>query len=350
VGQGSYIDSNTVRCIVEDMDLVNEGEALPVSIALNSYSWVGGHNKVARRMLSETHSLSYLPYGIIGVTPDSGPFEGFTDILVTGKGFSEEIAAKAKCRFGVDGDYAIVDAEVIDFTKLVCRSPGDMKMPDTAGESYSVPFGISFNDDEFRPWTKDLHRFRFYTAPIAEVAIPDEVKIGKMAEIFVIAQEGSRFTQRKVTFDYFYSGSKWKGGWLRGQLLLRRLRHQSGHGGQFDNGSVLESPAARHFGRLLPRDGDGRSGAQRTGLQRGKQFRRGDLCGDWEQHGVLAFYYRRFASGAASTCVRHLGHGLAGVAEEPVEQTWKELAAGNAGPPEFRGLGSARLQPRVQHQ
>jgi hypothetical protein len=49
--------------------------------------------------------------------------EGFTDIFVTGKGFASHIADKAKCRFGVDGSYAVTDAEVLDYTKLVCRSP-----------------------------------------------------------------------------------------------------------------------------------------------------------------------------------------------------------------------------------
>jgi hypothetical protein len=35
------IDDSRVRCVVEHVDLVNQGETLPVMIALNSYSWVG---------------------------------------------------------------------------------------------------------------------------------------------------------------------------------------------------------------------------------------------------------------------------------------------------------------------
>jgi hypothetical protein len=49
--------------------------------------------------------------------------EGFTDIFITGKGFTKELAEKAKCRFGVDASYQIVDATILDYTKLVCRSP-----------------------------------------------------------------------------------------------------------------------------------------------------------------------------------------------------------------------------------
>jgi len=92
------------------MDLVNQGESLPVYVALNSYSWVSGskHRRLAAG--DHTQQLSYIPYGILTVSPDSGPFSGFSDILITGKGFLDENALKARCRFGSDNDYAIVDA------------------------------------------------------------------------------------------------------------------------------------------------------------------------------------------------------------------------------------------------
>lgn len=61
IGQGQLIDQNTVRCVVEHMDLVNEGEILPVLIALNSYSWVGERSN--KRLLSEK-DFGYVPYGI----------------------------------------------------------------------------------------------------------------------------------------------------------------------------------------------------------------------------------------------------------------------------------------------
>lgn len=52
--------------------------------------------------------------------------------MITGKGFSSDIADKARCRFGVDSNNVIVDAEVIDYTKLVCHSPADFKLPSTS--------------------------------------------------------------------------------------------------------------------------------------------------------------------------------------------------------------------------
>jgi len=72
--------------------------------------------------------------------------EGYSDIFVTGKGFTEAIAEKAKCRFGVDGNYHIVDAEVLDYTKLVCRTPpADFKFAESS-DVISVPFSIAFGE------------------------------------------------------------------------------------------------------------------------------------------------------------------------------------------------------------
>ena len=50
------------------MELVNEGETLPVFVALNSYSWVG--EKQNYRMLGSSSTtqkkakVGYIPYGV----------------------------------------------------------------------------------------------------------------------------------------------------------------------------------------------------------------------------------------------------------------------------------------------
>jgi hypothetical protein len=44
---------------------------------------------------------------------------------------------------------------------MVCRSPEGFKKETL--EAFSVPIGISFGEEEFKPWTKDTHRFHFYT-------------------------------------------------------------------------------------------------------------------------------------------------------------------------------------------
>jgi hypothetical protein len=161
---------------------VNEGEEHTASVALNSYSWP-----------KKVTPLTYIPYGVTNVSPSSGPYTGYTEILVTGKGFTNEIAENAKCRFGIDSNNIVVEAEVMDYTKLICKSPPDFKLPNGADEFLSVPFGIAFNKEELQPWTEDLHRFRFYTQPKIAEANPDEIQIPKMAEIFVTADEGTKF-------------------------------------------------------------------------------------------------------------------------------------------------------------
>lgn len=64
-----------------------------------------------------------MPYGVTAVYPNSGPYAGGTDIIVVGKGFTDDLQPKAKCRFGVQADFAIVDAEILAYDKILCRSP-----------------------------------------------------------------------------------------------------------------------------------------------------------------------------------------------------------------------------------
>jgi len=209
IGKGVLIDQTLVMCTVHEMELVNEGETLPVYVALNSYSWVG--EKQNQRMLGSTNKaakpkLGYTPYGVQSIFPESGIVEGFTDVYVTGKGFTSELAPKARCRFGVDGKYHIVDAQVLDYTKLVCRSP-----PSDTKDYQSVPFSIALGDAEFKPWTLDLHRFRYYKQPLLDHAQPAEVDVRRKAEIYVYPRKGYTFNQPvptgiKGTKDYHVTG------------------------------------------------------------------------------------------------------------------------------------------------
>lgn len=52
---------------------------------------------------------------------------------------------------------------------------------------------IAFLEDEFDPWTESITRFRFYAPPVLVRADPDEVEVGKMAEIYVFADDNSEF-------------------------------------------------------------------------------------------------------------------------------------------------------------
>jgi hypothetical protein len=187
IGKGIMTDENTIKCVVEELELVNEDEALVVGIALNSYSWVN----------NQTNPHLYRPYGIQQMQPSSGPYNGFTDILVVGKGFIDESgnSGNPRCKFGVDNNFAIVDAQVIDYNRLICRSPAQFALPEGADEVISVPFGIALGEEENRPWTMGTWRFRFYNQPSIESAYPEEVRIGRFAEIYLYAYEGEKFIE-----------------------------------------------------------------------------------------------------------------------------------------------------------
>jgi hypothetical protein len=63
------------------------------------------------------------PYGLFELYPNSGPVGDSTNILVVGKGFENELKENARCRFGTDDNYAIVEAQVLDNEHMICRSP-----------------------------------------------------------------------------------------------------------------------------------------------------------------------------------------------------------------------------------
>lgn len=79
------------------LPLVEYGDTLLVSAALNSYSWAPSE-------------FSYMPYGIHAIYPNSGPIGEDTNILVTGKGFDNDLQDQARCKFGTEENYAIVEA------------------------------------------------------------------------------------------------------------------------------------------------------------------------------------------------------------------------------------------------
>ena len=78
VGKGKVVAPNHIRCTIEEMSLVDEGYSLPATVALNSYSWTDSNQ-------------TFVPYGVTGVFPNAGPIAGNTDVLITGKGFTEDL-------------------------------------------------------------------------------------------------------------------------------------------------------------------------------------------------------------------------------------------------------------------
>ena len=201
IGKGELIDTTTIRCVVEHMELVDEGQSLPVYVALNSYSWVAEQppvDPVDGRSLAVAQT-GFVPYGIQSFFPEAGVMTGFTDVFITGKGFKAEHEVHAKCRFGTDENYSIVDADILDYYRMVCRSPKAVGSFIDTEDSVSVPFGISMNgdDDSTKPFTQDLNRFRFYRQPILAAAEPAEIDVRRKTEVYVTAYSGYKFQQRK---------------------------------------------------------------------------------------------------------------------------------------------------------
>lgn len=84
---------------------------------------------------------------------------------------------------------------------MTCRSPQNFKLPEQGSSAISLPLGIAFGNENYHPWTIDTTRFSFYNNPQLVEAVPPEVKIGKMYEIFVRADASRPFVERK----YFLS-------------------------------------------------------------------------------------------------------------------------------------------------
>lgn len=179
-------DKESMKCVVEKMPLAKEGEPFESKIALNSYSWVGTNPP-----------NMFMPFGINDYSARSGPYDGFTDIFISGGGYTSDLTEQARCRFGVEADYAIVEATLLNFNQMTCRSPDNFRLPQYGGKMMSVPFGISFGNDNYHPWTIGQNRYMFYENPYLAEAYPPEVKIGKMYEIFIRAREDRPFVERK---------------------------------------------------------------------------------------------------------------------------------------------------------
>ena len=70
-------------------------------------------------------------------------------------------------------------------------------IPEGGNKLFSIPLGIAFGEEEYKPYTLSTHRYRFYPEPRLEQALPEEVKIGKFQEIYVYAYEDAPFFERK---------------------------------------------------------------------------------------------------------------------------------------------------------
>ena len=78
MSKGKVQNGNTIKCTIDDLALVDEGFTLPATVSLNSYSWVDTNQ-------------TFVPYGVTAIYPNAGPYNGGTDVLIVGKGFTEDL-------------------------------------------------------------------------------------------------------------------------------------------------------------------------------------------------------------------------------------------------------------------
>ena len=81
----------------------------------------------------------------------------------------------------------------MSYTRIACRSPDFLPLTPTAALPRDVPFSIALSADEYDPWTKTSHVFRFYDQPQLASTHPDELEVGRVAEVYVKAAEGTEF-------------------------------------------------------------------------------------------------------------------------------------------------------------
>lgn len=72
IGQAIFVSDTQMKCMIEDIGLVPEGETAPAQISLNGYSWTETNNDPATGM------TFYTPYSINAMFPASGPAHGGT--------------------------------------------------------------------------------------------------------------------------------------------------------------------------------------------------------------------------------------------------------------------------------
>jgi len=154
-----------------------------VQAALNSYSWTLAKED------DDNGSTYFVPYTIQEIYPSSGPISGGTEVIVQGRGFgSSDVGDIPRCRFGSPSNYAIVEAEILSYNRLVCRSPPGLSIVSPQVWPLDVPFAVALTNDNFDPWTETSHKFRFYKQPVIDHIIPAEVNVGLMTEVIAIIE------------------------------------------------------------------------------------------------------------------------------------------------------------------
>ena len=202
IGDAEVINSQEMLCHIPQIEAINQ--TYKVEASLNKQSFVKASTKD-----------ELVPYGIYDIEPYSGPVGSSTQITVTGEGFPKN--GKGKCRFGVAGNYIVLNGKVLSNQKMICSSPKKYEgIPKVTKLPLAIPFSVSFvdeninlnkgvkkasrllgaNDYTFDPWTNTEHVFRFYEQPIIERITPKSCKVKEIIDVYVYAKPETPFIER----------------------------------------------------------------------------------------------------------------------------------------------------------
>lgn len=220
IGKAEVLSENEMVCHIPPIDAINQ--TYKVEAALNGQSFIPSHNR-----------SEFTPYGIYDIEPYSGPYGIQTPITVAGEGFPKD--GKPKCRFGIPGDYAILDGKVLSNQRMLCLSPKSFHIiPKVMEMPFAVPFSISFYEDKafmapvmkhaanpmatkiaskpsnttfykFDSWTETGHVFRFYNQPIIAKVYPKTCKVKDIIDVYAYASVKAPYIQRNLLFFIIYS-------------------------------------------------------------------------------------------------------------------------------------------------
>lgn len=90
-----------------------------------------------------------------------------------------------RCRFGTPANYVIVDADILSYNRIACRTPEGVTVTKPATWPADVPFSVALTSDSFEPWTQTSHKFRFYQQPVISRIEPEKVSVGDIKQITV---------------------------------------------------------------------------------------------------------------------------------------------------------------------
>lgn len=94
-----------------------------------------------------------------------------------------------RCRFGTPANFVIVEADILSYNRMACRTPEGLSATSPATWPADVPFSVALTSDSFEPWTQTSHKFRFYQQPEISRIEPEKVSVGSMAQVTVYIDE-----------------------------------------------------------------------------------------------------------------------------------------------------------------